>query len=123
MHRVRGGRERRMSFSDWLPALATQALMMTPLLIVYAAGLTLCLTRRRQLGVASTYAAIAFALLIAGVLLSLAGQAWSYRAISSGMPASSMAVISGVVGVSHMLLSLLATTLLVAAILARRPAP
>lgn len=112
-----------MNTESWLPALATQALMMSPYVIAYAAGIVLCLSWRGRIGVGAVYAVTAFSLQIAGVVLSLAGQAWMYRMIASGSGAAAAGMSSGVFGVLHMLLSVVAIGLLIAAVLVKRPAP
>lgn len=112
-----------MTFQDWLPALGAQAAMMAPNLIACAAGLVLCLSWKRRIGVGAVYAVAAFALQIVGMLLGLAGQAWMYRMIAAGSPPSSAGMFNTLIGGAHVLLSLLATGLLIAAVLAKRPAP
>lgn len=112
-----------MSFDNWLPALGIQAAMMTPQLIACIVGIVLCLSWRGRIGVGATYAVAAFSLHILGMLLSLAGQAWMYHMIQSGASASEASIAQSAVGVVHVLLSLLATSLLIAAVLAKRPAP
>ncbi|MET4730252.1 hypothetical protein ABIE09_004071 [Lysobacter enzymogenes] len=112
-----------MTFEDWLPALGAQAAMMTPNLIACAIGLVLCLSWKRRIGVGAVYAVAAFSLQIVGMLLGLAGQAWMYKSMASGMPASSAGLFHSVIGGVHIVLSLTATGLLIAAVLAKRPAP
>ncbi|QWP77317.1 hypothetical protein J5226_02615 [Lysobacter sp. K5869] len=112
-----------MTFQDWLPALGAQAAMMTPTLLACAVGVVLCVSWKRRIGVGAVYGAAAFSLEIVGALLGLAGQAWMYKMLDSGMPASSAGMINSMVGVVHVLLSLVSTGLLIAAVLAKRPAP
>lgn len=112
-----------MTFQDWLPALGMQAAMSAPNLIACAVGLTLCLSWKRRIGVGAVYAVAAFSLQILGMVLGLLGQAWMYQRMADGMAASSAGIFNAVVGGVHVLLSLTATGLLIAAVLAKRPAP
>lgn len=112
-----------MTFEDWLPALGMQAAMSAPNLIACAVGVTLCLSWKRRIGVGAVYAVAAFSLQILSMLLGLAGQAWMYKMMASGMSASTAGLGQSVIGGVHILLSLTATGLLIAAVLAKRPAP
>lgn len=112
-----------MAFNDWLPALMVQAAFMTPNLLAYITGIVLCLSWRRRIGVGATYAVAAFSLLALGIVLNLLAQAWVYRSMASGLSASATSLGHGVIGVAQVLISVVATGLLIAAVLARRPAP
>ncbi|ROU08356.1 hypothetical protein [Lysobacter enzymogenes] len=110
-----------MTFDNWLPAILSQAAFMTPSLLAYITGIVLCLSWRRRIGVGATYAVAAFALLVFGQALSLLGQVWIYRAMADGISASSTSLGHSVIGVAHVLISLVSTGLLIAAVLAKRP--
>ena len=112
-----------MTFENWLPALLSQAAFMTPNVLAYITGIVLCLSWRRRIGVGATYAVAAFSLLVFGAVLSLLGQAWIYRSMADGMNAQSTAIGHSVIGVAHVLITLVSTGLLIAAVLAKRPPP
>lgn len=111
-----------MSFDDFLPALAIQVALKAPGAIACIVGIAMCLTWRRRIGTGAVYAVAAFALHILSDLLSLTAQVWIYKTIASGAGAGAANTVSGAIGAIQVVISVVATGLLIAAVLARRPA-
>lgn len=105
-----------------LPQSLMVLLTMLPAMLLYILGLSLCLTRRRQLGNASTYGALGFGLLLLSAALSVATQVWTFMMMGNYESAASLGMRLGVMSIANTVLSLTGVTLLLAAILARRPA-
>ena len=93
-----------------------------PHVLVCTVGLVLCLTRRAALGPAGTYGSLGFALLIGGSLVGLGGQAWYFSQLHGGATVHSVAISIGAFGVITTVMHAIAIGLLIAAIVARRPA-
>lgn len=112
-----------MDSTDLLAALLGPAMTAAPHLLLCAVGLLLCLTRRPLLGTAGVYGSLGFALLIGTSLLGLAGQVWLMWTKHNGeTSAYSMAFGMGAFSVIATVMHAVALILLIAAILARRPA-
>ncbi|MGO1069905.1 hypothetical protein [Lysobacter sp. CA199] len=110
--------------NDWIVSALPHLLTMIPGLLLYTLGLSLCLVRSRTLGRASTYASLGFGLLLLSSLLGAGSQVWfTWMAQQGAAAISSLAMRMAVLGIVNMLISLVGITLLLAAILARRPAP
>ncbi|QWF16787.1 hypothetical protein [Lysobacter capsici] len=112
-----------MDSAPLFAALIGPLLHIAPHLLACAVGLLLCLLRRRELGTAGLYGGLGFGLHIGGSLVGLGGQAWSMWAREyAAAPVSSIASGLTVFIVIATVLHTIAMGLLVAAIVARRPA-
>ncbi|MEH6416253.1 hypothetical protein [Pseudomonas sp. CGJS7] len=109
--------------SDWVLAALPQLAFAVPGMLLYVLGISLCLARRRSLGVASTYASLGFGLLLLGALLGAGAQLWLGWMVQDGHAGSSLSMRMTAMGIVRTVVSLTGTIALLAAILARRPAP
>lgn len=110
--------------SDWVLAVLPQLALMVPGMLLYVLGISLCLARRRSLGVASTYASLGFGLLLLSSLLGAGAQIWFNWMVQQGASAvSSLSMRMAAMGIVTTVIVLTGITALLAAILARRPAP
>lgn len=112
-----------MDSSPLFAALIGPFLYMVPHLLACAVGLLLCLLRRRELGAAGLYGGLGFGLHIVGSLVSLGAQVWAMWAREHAA-AAAYSIASGltVFIVIATALHTIAMGLLVAAVVARRPA-
>lgn len=110
-----------MELSELTLSLLGPAAYAVPYLLVCGVGLVLCLLRRPRLGAAATYAATGFGLLMLESLLGLANHAWMIWSLHSGADSSSITMRSSIIGGVTMLVTLTALSLLMTAILMRRP--
>ncbi|MGH8082182.1 MAG: hypothetical protein ACREP7_16530 [Lysobacter sp.] len=109
--------------NEVLVSVAPHLAMMLPSMALYALGLALCLNRRKSLGRASTYASLGFAFLLFNSLLNIGSQTWfMWRMMNGHAPASELSISMSISAVVSTLFSLTGLTLLLAAILVRRPA-
>jgi hypothetical protein len=112
-----------MDTNDLFVAMLGPLMSSAPHVLVCTAGLVLCLARRTALGSAGVYGSLGFALLIGGSLVGLAGQAWFLWGQMQGEATPrSLALSIGAFGVVTTVMHAIAMGLLIAAILARRPA-
>jgi hypothetical protein len=104
-------------------ALIGPLLNTAPHLLVCSVGLLLCLLQRRALGAAGLYGSLGFGLHIGGSLVGLAGQVWmTWAREYAAATASSIALRLSIFFVIATALHTIAMGLLIAAILAGRPA-
>ncbi|WP_157476516.1 hypothetical protein [Lysobacter sp. Root690] len=112
-----------MNSNDLFVAMLGPLMSSAPHVLVCTVGLVLCLARRTALGTAGTYGSLGFALLIGGSLVGLAGQAWFlWGQLHDAATPHSIAIRIGAFGVVTTVMHAIAMGLLVAAIIARRPA-
>jgi hypothetical protein len=103
----------------WWMVLASQ-IWHLPFLAIYILGLVFAFSRR-HMGVAATYARVAFSLLIVGSLVSSANNYMMVSWRMEGMSPLEFAKVSGAIAMVTMALNLGAWGLILAAIFAKRP--
>ena len=110
-----------MESSEFLLSLLGPAAYALPYLLVCGVGLALCLLRRQRLGAAATYGAAGFGLLMVESLLGLANHAWMIWSLHAGGDSSGISLRSSIFGGVNMLVTLTGLSLLMTAVLMRRP--
>lgn len=109
--------------NTFVQSLLPHLFTVVPAVLFYAVALSLCLMRRRTLGRAGTYASQGFGLLLFSSLMNAGAQAWLMASrLDDHLSTSEMAARMGFMSIFSTLLWLAAMSLLLAAILARRPA-